>query len=83
MREIIGSYSGDIAGVIGDNDNYALFGNNNNDDDDAFSRGGCSIRNNYLRNDFLNINKMKIDVCTQELFHNLDSHNLYVHYESL
>ena len=31
------------------------------------------LGNNYLRNDFRSLSRMKIDVCTKEIFHN----NLY------
>ena len=31
---------------------------------------GSALGKNYLGNDFLNINRMKIDVCTKEIFHN-------------
>ena len=34
---------------------------------------GSALGNNYLRNDFLSLSRMKIDVCTKEIFHN----NLY------
>ena len=31
---------------------------------------GSALGKNYLGNDFLNINRMKIDVCTKEILHN-------------
>ena len=76
MREIIGTYSGDIAGAMGDSimDNYDVCSNNNDDSDDVL----LNIRNNYARqsNEFLNTNnKMKIDLGCQEMFHNLVSLN--------
>ena len=71
MREIIGTYSGNIGGAMRDIDNFDVFSNNNDDTGDALN-----IRNNYDRqsNEFLNTNnKMKIDLGCQEMFHNLVS----------
>ena len=69
MREIIGSYSGDIAGAMGDSiiDNYDVCANNNDDTGDV-------LNNDRRSNEFLNTNnKMKIDLGCQEMFHNLVS----------
>ena len=42
VREIIGSYSGDIAGAMGDSiiDNYGVCANNNDDTGDVLNNGG-------------------------------------------
>ena len=72
VRDILGLHPTNTAGAAdtGDNyeNNYAMFDISNNDDHKMI-RGNVP-RDNYLRNDFLSINRMKFDVCTKEIFHN-------------
>ena len=78
MRDILGlhpSTSGaDGGGTDNYENNYAMFDISNNDDHKMIG-GGNVPRDNYHRNDFLSINRIKFDVCTKEIFHNNDLSN--------
>ena len=67
MRDILGLNSDEDNNESGDTtDNGSVF------ESPSLIRGSA-FGNNYLRNDFLSLSRMKIDVCTKEIFHN----NLY------
>ena len=83
MRDILGLRPTTGSGAdAGDNyeNNYAMFDISNNDDHKMIG-GGNVPRDNYLRNDFLSINRIKFDVCTKEIFHNNDYVKLMVNYQ--
>ena len=67
MRDILGLNSDDNAEPGDTTDNCSLL------ESSSLIRGSTLGGNNYLRNDFLSLSRMKIDVCTKEIFHN----NLY------
>ena len=65
MRDVLGLNSDDSNESGDTRDNCSVF-------ESPVIRGSV-LGNNYLRNDFRSLSRMKIDVCTKEIFHN----NLY------